>query len=247
MFRFDELWVHEDIRRAHAELERVSNRPNAQPSDNTIITIRDRYILLGEFKLAQKWTEKIDVHQKYRQSMDASLAYVRGDTAQALKILGLPKQVAADDTWFLYAALAPQNIREVTGPMKQVALNLFQGQSDFLHGRVDEALSRFQTSMDALKDDSAAPMYQATGEMFASALERAGKPQKAVAVLEQVTRVRTTYPGGAAIGLLRNQARLARLYRGLGRETEAAAIEARLRKLLIYADPEHPILKQLHQ
>ena len=44
---------------------------------------------------------------------------------------------------------------------------------------------------------------------------------------------------------MRIEWRRAELYRKIGRDEEAREIEAELLKLLAYADPDHPILRQL--
>ena len=44
---------------------------------------------------------------------------------------------------------------------------------------------------------------------------------------------------------LRLQAQLAQLYSEMGRAEDALKIEDELRKRLAYADPDHPILRQL--
>ncbi|MCZ6769693.1 MAG: hypothetical protein O7D93_10640 [Acidobacteria bacterium] len=46
---------------------------------------------------------------------------------------------------------------------------------------------------------------------------------------------------------LRIRAALASLYRETGRNKEAREIEEDLRKHLAYADPDHPILRQLER
>ena len=52
-------------------------------------------------------------------------------------------------------------------------------------------------------------------------------------------------PDGADLRPLRNQARLAQLYRELGRVKDAQGVETQLRKLLAVADPDDPILQEL--
>ena len=85
-------------------------------------------------------------------------------------------------------------------------------------------------------------------ESLARAWEQQGNFQKAIGVLEEVHPFKTRYlfPGGAP-GWMKTQLRLAQLYRKVGREQEAREIEAELRKLLAYADPDYPILRQLQR
>jgi hypothetical protein len=83
-------------------------------------------------------------------------------------------------------------------------------------------------------------------ESLAIALERAGNPEKALAVLEQAGRDQSKTDASGFFWLC-NQARLAEGYRRAGRVKDARPIEDRLRRLLALADPGHPILKQLNR
>lgn len=86
-------------------------------------------------------------------------------------------------------------------------------------------------------------------ESLANAYEQQGDTAGLLRVLEKAAaeklllyRVRLE---PAVIYWHRNQLRLARLYRKLGRVEEAHKIEAELLKQLAYADHDHPILLQL--
>jgi hypothetical protein len=46
---------------------------------------------------------------------------------------------------------------------------------------------------------------------------------------------------------MRTRLQLAQIYREMGRNQDAQKVEAELRKLLAYADPNHPILVELNR
>lgn len=80
-------------------------------------------------------------------------------------------------------------------------------------------------------------------DTLATALEREGNLAGASAILEEATRERSRLYGGP-IGFplvmwVRLRAHLLRLYRRSDRSAEAAAIEAELRQLLAFADPDY--------
>lgn len=243
MFGIDFLWAQDDVRGAHAVLERESKRPDAR---RIAFRLGLEYLRFGEFKLAEEWFGKVD--SPAGEMAAATVAFNRGDTRKVLNILAPQDfgQRGASDLGFIYARLAPpgweQKIGDAMNGPNVAITNAFQGQSALTQGRLDEALSRFKISLDA-QIGTTTPISFVTGEMYATALEQAGKPEKAVEILEQVSRERITGPN---LNWLRNQGRLVRLYRLLGRNAEAARTEARLRNLLMFADADHPILRELN-
>jgi len=85
-------------------------------------------------------------------------------------------------------------------------------------------------------------------ETYAEALERQGRLDEAIVVLEDATRekVRLYQAMRSSIpNWLRVRARLAADYRGSGRPADAQKVEAELLRLLALADPDFVLLKQL--
>lgn len=90
-------------------------------------------------------------------------------------------------------------------------------------------------------------MIRAAAEGLSLALEQSGNLRNAAEALEQISNGRIPHPLEVGPDWLRNQARLAGLYRKIGRTGDARKIEDELRKRLAVADPEHPILQQLRK
>jgi hypothetical protein len=89
-------------------------------------------------------------------------------------------------------------------------------------------------------------------ETLARALQQQGDWQRALAVLEDTEHERVaiyaTFWSGLVGGRwLQLQRHRAELLRKLGREPEALEIEAELRRLLIYADADHDIVRYLNR
>ncbi len=92
-------------------------------------------------------------------------------------------------------------------------------------------------------------MFFFGSESLARAWEQHGDLEKALRVLENASaarrRIYLGQVGPKGMYWLRMEAERARLARKLGREEEAARIEAELLKLLAHADPDHVILREL--
>jgi serine/threonine-protein kinase len=83
--------------------------------------------------------------------------------------------------------------------------------------------------------------------MAADALVQRGKISEAIAVLEESTAHRAESSEAGPQRWMNARAELAALYRRVGREQEARAIEDHLLALLAVADPDHPLLLELHE
>jgi hypothetical protein len=97
--------------------------------------------------------------------------------------------------------------------------------------------------------DSAAAFFMGSG-ILAEAWRTQGNLGKAVQVLEDAAEKELLLLADQSSPLtgglwVRVQGQLAQLYREMGRDEDASKIEAELRSLLAYADPDHPILRQL--
>jgi hypothetical protein len=87
-------------------------------------------------------------------------------------------------------------------------------------------------------------------EILAEAWRAEGELGKAVQVLESAAEKEVLLLADQSSPLtgalwVRVQAQLAEYYRKMGRDAEARKIEEKLRALLAYAEPDHPIRRQL--
>ena len=87
-------------------------------------------------------------------------------------------------------------------------------------------------------------------ESLAKHWESRGDLRKAVEVLERTSGEKTRalfafHVGPGLLFWMRDQMQLAQLYRKVGQHQDAQKIEDELRKMLVYADPDHPILVAL--
>ena len=115
-------------------------------------------------------------------------------------------------------------------------------------GRAAEAVAVLRQQMPVLRNGS--PWVFGPGgwhtqyaeAKLAEGLEIVGKLPDAIAVLEEAMSDRVALTiGNTPHRWLRANAELARLYRKSGQEAKAREIETRLARLLIFADPDHPL------
>ena len=88
-------------------------------------------------------------------------------------------------------------------------------------------------------------IYFLGSDSLADALRKMGDSDRALRALEEASLQRSRVFPHAGSFWLRVQWRLAQLYRELGREAEAQAIEGELRELLAYADPDFWLVREL--
>jgi hypothetical protein len=113
-------------------------------------------------------------------------------------------------------------------------------------GNVESAMPTFEY----VRKHSApgAPPTAFASMMRADALLARGDPQAAEAVLLQAGPRQTMYPFGGSRGYiwLRLRAKLLGLERQLGHRDRAAEIERELRELLVAADPDFALVRDLN-
>jgi hypothetical protein len=123
-----------------------------------------------------------------------------------------------------------------------------RGEMALTQGRFAEAAALLQPEFDNyFRQRNSLVQWIADG--LVPALEQSGNSQKALEVLEATSGTRMwTPPASTAYEAfwLRNQARLSSYYHRLGRDADARRVDDQLRKLLVVADADHPILRQLN-
>jgi hypothetical protein len=124
---------------------------------------------------------------------------------------------------------------------------LLRGQLALMRGHAEQAKALLRSSIDLREDRLGTPALAAS-DGLARAWKSGDDWQQAILVLEDASQNRfrgCLWPTSSAHLWLALRAELAHLYRHVGRESEALAIETHLRTLLKAADDDHPLLTQL--
>jgi len=123
-----------------------------------------------------------------------------------------------------------------------------RGELDLRRGHMSEALAQLQRGVELTRAHTLSERYLGA-ESLASALERVNRKEDALKVLEAAAADEPRYGGTGPSGAfwLRVLGRLSQTYRDRGRSADADAVAARLRRLLTFADADHPLLIQLQR
>jgi len=133
-------------------------------------------------------------------------------------------------------------------PKFEAKLQLARGIQMFDQGQPDRAIAPLRSSVMWYRDYGGPETfcyYFLAAEFHAVALAGQGDLKAAYAYLEQAAGKRKLVNSLSAPLHQRILARQSLLARELGRTAEAEAIEAELKKALIFADHDHPILLQI--
>ncbi len=125
-------------------------------------------------------------------------------------------------------------------------INLASGQLALDRGKYQQAIEHFEIATEFLKLFSQ-PHYYFARQAQAQAQFALGRTDEAIETLEHDSLAGkwTIFDPGATYFWMRHQLYLLKLYRQSGRTGEAKKVEAVLRNMLRFADPEHPIMMGL--
>ncbi len=124
------------------------------------------------------------------------------------------------------------------------------GELAMSRGQTRKGVALLEKGLEAIHPFRIGAFYLGS-ETLAQAYEKQGNLDAALRVLQRAADAKGK--DCPSIGLtaghwwLREELQLADLYRKMGRVAEAEKVEDELRKMLIYADPDHPILRELQK
>lgn len=260
-----ERWLEGDIEGALSEAERVriwlegkrSNNLSPQRHANFLAL---QYLTLGRVKDALELIKDFGAAPGLYSTEMLALSSASFDD-ELMDLLGQsPPSVVRS---LLGLLLRPSLVGSTGDPVKLVAPDqpqegpIFEAETAIADGRMEVAVEHLQRARQMIFEGRViAPGYlnyavpyaarQALVLLEIARLEEAsGRTSKAVRVLEELSSMRAqSYPATAIVWLF-GRAYLADLYRQAGRAEEANSIEAELKKLLAYADPDHPLKVKL--
>jgi tetratricopeptide (TPR) repeat protein len=159
----------------------------------------------------------------------------------------VPVEGEARPLRFVRAGLYPQAENAMArNQSAQGFLEAGRGELALRRGRTADGIEQLRQSVALGASNTLSDRYLAA-ESLARALERTNRRSEALAVLEATAAAEPRYATTGISGAfwLRVLGRLALAYRDRGDVLRAQAVEDRLRRLLVVADPDHPLVAQL--
>jgi tetratricopeptide (TPR) repeat protein len=254
-----ELWQRGEFGDLVSELDRLSSVAEAVEGEAGtwfLGLLGQSYLSQGRFKQAQEVFENIPDPDWRR--VELALLALAEDNRETLRRharqlenvwigSSLPPLFMARAGLLVEAQRAIDARRdEYNSPRLMGFVQLMQGDLVLAEGRAEEATRIIQAGLEASRPWDTITHFLVS-DALATAWEMQGNRQRAIRVLEEavVQGDRISLFPRSSVLWLQTRARLARLYRELGRQREAQEIESTLSKFLAHADPDHPLLRQL--
>src|SRR6266508_224810 len=259
LFPAFEYWLSGDTREALAEAERFAQKLDSTPlgeQEMAVLSLGGFFQTLGKLETAEKLQQRVST-PFFRFAALAMVSYFRGDRAGLEEHLraALASREPMDTLIGVLLARTgslseaerliskQENARTYSGGCIEVE----RAELAFARGQTAEAVRQLKAGRERAPFNSSNTFFLGT-ETLATALSQQGDMEGAVRVLELASQQRTRaifHFVSAGHSWMRTQLLLAKLYRRVGRQEDARRIAGELLKLLVYADPDHVLLREL--
>jgi serine/threonine protein kinase/tetratricopeptide (TPR) repeat protein len=249
-------WLDDDTKAALDTLDHETKTlPASAPEYAAVVTgFASAYALLGRISTAKELLQTIPDEQ-LRDQLMVGQALTYGDQSGVQTYLSNHNKPSSLLALALESSGRTADAEKVLSKLDRTAadvnpitVSLVEGRIALAQGRRADAIASLQTLLDDLRRRRLTGWLQffLATESLAEAWVRQGDRPRAVGILEAISAERASTVSSLTGGLwLRTQMRLALLYRQSGREVDAEKLEAKLVKLLAYADPDFPFLVEL--
>jgi tetratricopeptide (TPR) repeat protein len=268
LWPYAERWLDGDLKGAARELDRF-----AAKLDSTTGVARDylavpaalSYLTLGKIETARRIARTI-ADPLAAQTTLGQAAFIKNDPLALrgpLPFLGARKSDFRNERW---SNMTP--VLQARAGLLAEARRFLEamerkrpstGGHETIRGEIALAEGNLETAIKELEEAEATRLrtgrppslyFYLGSESLAAAWERKGDVRRAMEVLERASEQRLPAVTGLDPGVpywMKDRLALARLYRRVGRAKDALAIESELRRLLVLADADHPILRELQE
>jgi tetratricopeptide (TPR) repeat protein len=255
-----EAWLKDDARSGLQELSRLGESFHAMDPVRRELFAEHAglcYLGFGKVKTAEEWFQRID-DEPTAQDLLALAAFVRGDESMCrehvAKFRGHPGSGRKEgySSGIALARMGPvpapqEFIEHYTKFLENIFVVHIKGELALAQGQVAEAIHLLQQATDEFRRGGN-HSFLISSDGLALALERHAEPLEALRVLEVASQeklLELAWDAQYGVFWLRIQAHLAQLLRQTGQTDRARKIENQLRRILAYADTDHPIVLQL--
>ena len=250
-----DAWLNDDIPRTMAELTRVEKTSALRDNARFQFGIGWVYVTLGQLQEAEKRFEGLS-NAYWRNHSLTQLAFIRGDMPAFRDHLNQLRKAPTQSPLVTVLSIRAGYLNDA----ERRAFGLQRGGysvSGAAYGELALARGNTARGITLLEEEVAKsqsqrhPTSYLAAESLARAYQKQGNLEAAARVLKRMSEERAKLypPTGVMYSVywMRTQLQLAQIYREMGRNQDAQTVEAELRKLLAYADPNHPILVELNR
>ena len=265
------LWMEGDLEGVLNELDRWREtlRSSAVHDYDLVTKVAGFYVVLGMLEAAEEIFRLIDARSGGGEYLLHEVEYYRMDEKEGAEYLmshgtdaplgarrlaraGLLSEARKQPDYLASVQATTRWQLSFRNPIPRMSEHqLTQGEVALAEGNLEEAISLLQGGLSGLRSSGTYPYFRCA-ESLAMAWERQGNLDMALRTLEDASQQKnrtysfvSDYVGSAKVYWMRVRLRLAQLYRRLDRDAEALEIEAELRELLRYADPDLWLVRQL--
>ncbi|HKW63213.1 MAG TPA: winged helix-turn-helix domain-containing protein [Candidatus Acidoferrum sp.] len=208
---------------------------------------------LGELTEAGKRL-KADTDIEERDILLGMGSYIKGDWAAARKLFQntkfKPSGVSTPMVLMSRFGLRDRVEAAIRKTQRNPSIEVVRGELAIASGQTRKGIALLEKGLEEMHTLRVGAFYLGS-EALAQAYEKQGNFEAALRVLQRAADPEAKDCPCVALTTghwwLRNELQLADLYRKMGRVPEAEKVEDELRKMLIYADADHPILRELQK
>jgi tetratricopeptide (TPR) repeat protein len=260
LYPAEERWREDQLPEAAKEIDRLVSTVNDRAGkvrDDQLIGVAGCYITLGKIKAAEQCLDGLlDPHE--RDCWLALLAVLTDQPASLREHVNrltgggdlhdspVPQMLMARAGLLSEADRSLSECRKLWGndPLIIGFVRVMEAELAWARGQLTQAASTFQEGLRVIENTQTLTLGLGV-EALARVHEQKGDWPQAIRVLEAATaeRSRTTLSRGYF--WIRHSWLLAQLYRKEGRVKDSERIERHLRRLLVCADPDYPLLREL--
>src|SRR5215831_7899755 len=242
-------WLQGNLTAAHAELLQFER--TCKGSDSLALGLI--FETFGQLKQAEKYFQT-EPGQAEREDAAMELAFLKGNWPEVKRHLPQTRAFALPGTLASVLMVRAEMRRDVEIAIRRGSprrgSQITEGELALAKGNITRGIYLLEQGLQSTRTLPSAAFYLGS-ESLAQTYRKSGRLGEALRVLQQASLQKArNYSGPDSFVTsgalwLRNELQLADLYHDLGRTLEAEQVENELRKMLTFADADHPILREL--